>query len=121
MLEIVAIDVGMDAPAGRTVHRGMGPVVQFVVREKIMPTSVRLDAETQTRIRRLARAAGKSRSWVVREAVAAYQPDPAPPKPAEALAPFIGTGNTERRDLSERTGERFAELIQADARARRSR
>ena len=86
-----------------------------------MPMSVRLDAETDARIRRLARAAGKSKSSVVRDAVAAYQPAMPARKPAERLAPFIGAGNTGRTDLSERTGERFAELIRTDARARRPR
>lgn len=87
-----------------------------------MPMSVRLDPETEARIRKVARAAGKSRSWVVREAVAAYTSDAAPRlTPYEALAPFIGAGHTGRLDLSKRTGERFTELVRAKARARRSR
>jgi hypothetical protein len=84
----------------------------------VMPMSIRLDRRTESRIRRLAQAAGKSKSWVVREAVAAYTP-PAPSRPlAEILAPFIGAGDTGRHDLSERTGERFAELMRTTARRR---
>ena len=37
-----------------------------------MAISVRLDPETEALIRRMARTAGRSKSWVVREAVAAY-------------------------------------------------
>lgn len=78
--------------------------------------SVRLDAETEARIRQIARAAGKSKSWVVREAVAAYGSDrPAPRTPYEALSPFIGAGGTGESNLSERTGDRFTGLVQARA------
>jgi predicted DNA-binding protein len=86
-----------------------------------MPMSIRLDPETKTRIQKLARGAGKSRSWVVREAVAAYQPAPAAVRLAERLAPFIGAGDTGRTDLSERTGDRLTELVRRKARARVSR
>jgi predicted transcriptional regulator len=84
-----------------------------------MPMSVRLDRETEALIRRMARLAGRSRSWVVREAVAAYaNAAPRTRPPYEALAAFIGTGRTGRPDLSERTGERFAELVRTKARGR---
>jgi hypothetical protein len=86
-----------------------------------MPMSIRLDPETKARIQKLARGAGKSRSWVVREAVAAYQPAPAAAPLAERLAPFIGAGTTGRTDLSERTGDRLTELVRRKARARVSR
>jgi predicted transcriptional regulator len=86
-----------------------------------MPMSVRLDPDTESRIRRLARAAGKSKSWVVREAVAAYDPARQARPLADILAPFIGAGNTGRRDLSERTGDRVADLVRAKARTRRAR
>jgi Ribbon-helix-helix protein, copG family len=77
-----------------------------------MPMSVRLDPETEVLIRRMARNAGRSKSWVVREAVAAYASEPARPRtPYEALEPFIGSGGTGLTSLSERTGERFAEMV----------
>lgn len=40
-----------------------------------MPFSVRLDASTEAKIRRLARATGQSKSSVVREAMAQYEVD----------------------------------------------
>lgn len=76
-----------------------------------MPMSVRLDRETEARIRRIASEAGKSRSWVVREAVASYAPESSGRSAADVLAPFIGAGGTGRRDLSERTGERLTALL----------
>jgi hypothetical protein len=70
----------------------------------------------------MARQAGRSRSWVIREAVAEYAAArPSQRRPADALAPFIGVGGTGRSDLSEKTGERFAELARTKARARRTR
>jgi hypothetical protein len=87
-----------------------------------MAISVRLDPKTEALLRQLARASGRSKSWVVREAVAAYSANaPDVRTPYEALAPFIGAGGTGATDLSERTGERFADGVQAKARARRSR
>jgi len=82
--------------------------------------SVRLDQETEARIRRMARTAGRSKSWVVREAVAAYT-STAHRAPYEHLAPFIGAGGVGRSNLSERTGERFADLVRTKTRARRPR
>ena len=84
--------------------------------------SVRLDPETEATIRRIARAAGRSKSWVVREAVAAYTAEmPSDRAPYDVLAPFIGAGGTGLRDLSERTGERLADYVRTKAHARRSR
>ena len=87
-----------------------------------MPMSVRLDPKTEATIRRIARAAGRSKSWVVREAVAAYTAEMPPDRaPYDVLAPFIGAGGTGLKDLSERTGERFADYVRTKAHARRSR
>lgn len=77
-----------------------------------MPMSVRLDRQTESLIRRVARMAGRSKSWVVREAVAAYASVPSGGRsPYEALSPFIGAGGTGLTNLSERTGERFTDLV----------
>ncbi len=81
-----------------------------------MAISVRLDPETEALLRRMARTAGRSKSWVVREAVAAYALNAPPGRtPFEALAPFIGAGGTGQTDLSERTGERFTDLVRTKA------
>jgi hypothetical protein len=87
-----------------------------------MPMSVRLDPETEALIKRLARSAGRSKSWVVREAVAAYSHGTTSRRPPyEAMAPFIGVGGVGGQDLSERTGERFSALVRKKARGRRAR
>lgn len=87
-----------------------------------MPMSVRLDEETEALIRRLARSAGRTKSWVVREAVAEYasQRQPVDRTPYEAFAPFIGVVATGHGTLSEKTGERYAELVK-NRHGRRSR
>ena len=69
-----------------------------------------------------AQCAGRSKSWVVREAVAAYAGQaPRVRRPFEALEPFIGAGGTGLADLSDRTGERFEAIVRAKARRRRAR
>jgi hypothetical protein len=74
--------------------------------------SLRLDQETRRAIARLARRRGQSQSDVVREAVAALiERAPAGDRPYEAWAPVIGIAKGGRRDLSERTGERFRRLL----------
>jgi hypothetical protein len=85
--------------------------------------SVRLDEETEALIRRLARTAGRTKSWVVREAVTEYaaQRELSTRRPYEAFAPFIGIISSGRGTLSENTGERFAEEVKARRRGRRSR
>ena len=87
-----------------------------------MPTSVRLDAETEALLRRLARTSGRSKSWVVREALAVYASSAAHGRPPfELMAPFVGAGGTGLTDASERTGDAFAAIVREKARARRSR
>jgi predicted transcriptional regulator len=89
-----------------------------------MPFSVRFDRDTERRVVRLAQATGRTRSQVVREAVAAYDVEPRrePARRATAydrLARFIGVGRGGDPTLSRRTGEAFRQLLKA--RARRSR
>ncbi|MGH9408064.1 MAG: ribbon-helix-helix domain-containing protein [Vicinamibacterales bacterium] len=87
-----------------------------------MPTSVRLDRVTEAALERIARAAGRSKSWVVREAVAAYAAtSPHARAPYELIAPFVGAGDTGLTGASERTGEAFAALLGKRPRAGRSR
>ncbi len=87
-----------------------------------MPTSVRLDSETEALLRRMARSAGKSRSWVVRAAVAAYAVNHSHVRtPFEALGPYVGAGATGLTTLSDRTGAQFTEIVRAKAQRRRAR
>ena len=90
----------------------------------VMPFSVRLDAETESMIERLARASGKSRSSVVREAVVRYASTVDAEKTGyQRLKPLIGAIRSGRSDQSQQTGRRFTALLkhQRTGRARRSR
>jgi Arc/MetJ-type ribon-helix-helix transcriptional regulator len=89
-----------------------------------MPFSVRLDPETEAIIDRLARSSSRSRSAVVREAVAQYAASAGGRTTAyDKLEPLIGIIRSGRTDLSQQTGRKFTDLLKtrrAD-RARRSR
>jgi predicted DNA-binding protein len=88
-----------------------------------MPFSLRLDPETEARIRRLARATGRSRSAVVREAVARYGARPASAGRAQSaldrVRPFAGVVTTNRQ-YSTDTHAKFRALLRR-RRERRSR
>lgn len=84
-----------------------------------MPFSVRLDPQTEALIDTLARSSGKSRSSVVREAVAHYAAS-TPATGYEKLQPLIGVIRSGRTDLSQQTGRKFADLLKS-RRARRAR
>ena len=91
-----------------------------------MPFSLRLDLETEAKIRRLTAATGRSKSEVVREAVAQYAPDrdAAPASGASAfdrLKPFIGVVATGGANYSTETHTKYRELLRRKHRARRSR
>ncbi len=91
-----------------------------------MPFSLRLDPVTEAKIRRLTTATGRSKSEVVREAVAQYAPDrDAAPAPGESafnrLKPFIGTVGTGGTNYSNRTHAKYRALLQRKHRARRPR
>lgn len=94
-----------------------------------MPFSVRFDPETEALVERLARTRGKSRSSVVREAVARYAAEEEDQTTLyDRIKPYIGTIRSGRSDLSQQTGRKVAELLreqyaakQRAARARRSR
>jgi hypothetical protein len=87
-----------------------------------MPTSVRLDTKTERIVERLARQKGQTKSQVIREAIAfaatreTRRPDPR--KPYEAIKHLIGIAHGGPPDLSERTGEKFTQMLLA-RRARR--
>jgi predicted DNA-binding protein len=88
---------------------------------KAMPFSVRLDPETESMIARLARESGKSRSFVVREAVVRYASTVDADKSAyERLKPLIGAIRSGRTDSSRHTGQKFGALLK-QRRARRAR
>ena len=90
-----------------------------------VPVSIRLDAETQQQLRRLAHETGGTMSSVVREAVAEYgaareRRAAAGSGPYDRLEHLIGVIDN-RPDRSEQTGTAFREVLKAGARARRAR
>jgi hypothetical protein len=93
--------------------------------KKPLPISVRLDAETEQRLRRLAHETGGTVSAIVREAVAEYgaahdREARAGSRPYDRLKHLIGVVE-HATNRSERTGERFRSVLKANARARRAR
>ena len=80
-----------------------------------MPTSVRLDAKTESVVARLARRKGQTKSKVIRDAIHAYaETETAVREPGsayEALKPWIGSVKGLPPDLSERTGDKFYQLL----------
>lgn len=88
----------------------------------LTPLSIRLDAETDQRLRRLAHESGGTLSAVVREAVAEYgaarQKGSKAARPYDRLAHLIGVVGG-KANRSERTGEGFRSALKARTRARR--
>ena len=80
--------------------------------------SIRLDDETESLLRRLARSRGQTRSALMRDAVAVLAEresagvDPLR-RPYEAMSHLIGCVRGGPSDLSTRTGERFRRLLDA--------
>ena len=93
-----------------------------------MPFSLRLDPETEALLRRLAKAQGKSKSAVVREAVEDYgrrdaqagESDPPARTALDVVAPFVGVVATGGQ-LSEDTHAKYRASLRRKASARRSR
>ena len=91
-----------------------------------MPFSFRLDPETEAKIRRLTATTGRSKSEVVREAVAQYAPDAGAVGTAgesayDRLKPFVGVIGTGGAQYSGDTHAKYRALLQRKRRARRSR
>jgi hypothetical protein len=89
-----------------------------------MPFSLRLDPETEALLRRLAKAQGRSKSAVVREAVEHYgeRAKPAGDESRTALdivRPFVGVVATGSQ-ASEDTHTKYRTLLRRKANARRS-
>ena len=91
-----------------------------------MPLSVRLDDRTERAIRRLAKRTGRTKSDVIREAIATLEEQQRPmpastPTAYDRLVHLIGGTGSGRRDLSEATGEKFRKLLTLKHGARDSR
>jgi hypothetical protein len=80
-----------------------------------MLATVRLDLDTERLLARLARASGRTRSDVIREAIvelARRSPAPANDESLlDSVADLVGVARGGRRDLSVRTGEKLRALL----------
>jgi Arc/MetJ-type ribon-helix-helix transcriptional regulator len=86
--------------------------------------NIRIDAETAAFLDRIARQRGLTKSEVVRQALATLRKKDARPSaatPYERMAHLIGSGDSGGMQLSERTGERFARMLQENKNANRTR
>jgi hypothetical protein len=91
-----------------------------------MPLSVRLDPRMEQVVRRLAHRQRRTRSAIVRQAIAAFAKEQAagagePSTPWNAMQHLVGVADSRGRQLSEETGSKFRSVLQAKADARRSR
>lgn len=79
--------------------------------------SVRLAAEEERALRRIARRRKTTVSEVIREAVGELTEREArrPVRPFDMIADLVGSADDLPADLSERTGERFAAIVQENA------
>lgn len=90
-----------------------------------MPFSLRLDPDTEARIRQLSAETGQSRSAVVREAVAEFaarrDTDTPAPTAYDRLKPYIGRIRSGGANFSVDTHKKYLESLQQKYRAKRSR
>ncbi len=91
-----------------------------------MPFSLRLDPDTEARIRRLSAKTGQTRSAVVREAVAQYSIGEESRASAgesafDRVQPFAGIVGTGGANLSTDTHARYRALLRRKHRAQRPR
>jgi ribbon-helix-helix CopG family protein len=86
-----------------------------------MPITVRLDLETESIIKRLARRTGRTKSQVIRDAIRALAKTEEGGIPTggpyEAFSHVIGCAKGGPPDLSERTGEKFTKLLRSRVRS----
>ena len=77
--------------------------------------NVRIDARTASLVERIARARGLTKSEVVRQALSTLreqEKEATPPPLSVRLAHIVGSGDSGGMQLSQRTGEKFARLLQ---------
>jgi hypothetical protein len=86
--------------------------------------NVRIDPQTAAFLEQVARETGLSKSEVVRRALATLRHKRVrtrKPAPFELMAHLIGSWDSGGMNLSERTGERFARMLQENKNANRTR
>ena len=89
-----------------------------------MATSVRLDPKTERLLERLAKRRGWTKSEVLRSAIAALSgledEERTESEPFSLVEDLVGCVRGGARNLSERTGRRFGDLLRAKPRQRRA-
>lgn len=87
-----------------------------------MPTSIRLDPETESAVRRLARKSGRTKSSIIREAIVRMAEEITPPKPGGSLydrmTDLVGVGHGGPPDLASRSEEVLRNLFSRRRRRR---
>jgi hypothetical protein len=80
-----------------------------------MPLSVRLDADMESLIGRLARKRHQTKSQVIRDAIGMLakeeEKDAGRPRPYDRVAHLIGCVKGGPRDLSVNTGKKFRQML----------
>lgn len=86
--------------------------------------SIRLDVQMVSAIDRISARTGRTKSAIMREALAEYtqkvEQKSASERPYDKMAPDIGSWDSGGMQLSTRTGEKFAEMLKRDQDARRA-
>ena len=83
--------------------------------------TVRLDMKTEVALKRLSVKRGQTQSEVIRDAITRLAEEEGESLSAfQRLQPFIGVADSGGQQLSERTGQRFREMLEERKCARRS-
>jgi predicted DNA-binding protein len=87
-----------------------------------MPFSIRLDPDTEARLRRLMAATGRSKAMVLREAVTRYaadweQKDAAPSTALDRLRAYVGTVDSAGANYSDETHKKYRDALLEERRA----
>lgn len=85
-------------------------------------TTVRLDTRLESKLERLAKQRGQSKSDVIRDALELFaeEQEAGATSALDRLRPFVGIADGGGRQLSKKTGERFREMLLEKQRARGS-
>ena len=85
-----------------------------------MPTSVRLDTETETLLRRMARTNGRTKSDILREAVVRLAEEHSASSPADGpyalIADLVGIARGGPRDVARGHKQAFRDVLSNKAR-----
>ncbi len=82
--------------------------------------TARLDTATEATLKRLAARRGQTKSEVIRDAILHLAEGDRDLTALQRLQPFVGIADSGGKQLSQDTGERFREVLQAKRHARRS-